>query len=56
MKPPKVNKTAHTSNSKIGMGDYYGIGIKNPIGRPIDVMGMDVPKPKRLTKPPKSLA
>jgi hypothetical protein len=49
-------KQAHTSNSKTGMGDCYGIGAKNPIGRVRDVMGSSSLKPKRLSKPPKSLA
>ncbi len=57
MKKTKSNKTAHTSNSKIGMGDFHGSGIKNPIGRVRESM-MDIrPKSsKDLGKPPKSLA
>jgi len=54
MKPPK---TAHTSNKKIGMGDNYGTGIKNKIGKMRDdSMGMNSVPPKKLLKPPKSLA
>lgn len=56
MKKIKANKQAHTSNSKIGIGDNYGSGVKNPIGRIRDVMGITDVKPKRLGKPPKSLA
>lgn len=56
MKKIKTNKQAHTSNAKIGMGDHYGSGVKNPVGRIRDVMGITDVKPKRLGKPPKSLA
>lgn len=56
MKKTRLNKTAHTSNSKIGMGDSYGSGVKNPVGKIRDVMGITNVIPKRLGKPPKSLA
>lgn len=56
MKKVKALKQAHTSNSKIGMGDHYGSGIKNPVGKIRDVMGVTNVKPKKLGKPPKSLA
>lgn len=56
MKKPKALKNAHTSNSKIGMGDNYGSGIKNKMGRSRDVMGMKPLSQKKLGKPPKSLA
>lgn len=52
----KANKEAHVSNTKMGMGDYYGTGIKNPIGRVRDVFGAGVISKKSLKKPPKSLA
>ena len=56
MKKVKANKEWHVSNSKIGMGDYYGSAIRNPMGRSIDVFGMEnIPKSK-IKKPPKSLA
>lgn len=52
-KPPK---TAHTSDSQKGSGDYYGTGIRNKVGKVRDVMGYtDMPK-KKLKIPPKSLA
>jgi hypothetical protein len=54
MKKVKVPKTAHTSDSKRGMGDYYGTGIRNPIGKIRDVSGEK--SPSKLRKPPKSLA
>ncbi len=56
MKKTKALKNAHTSNSKIGVGDYYGTGIRNPIGRMVDNY-TDSPKSvQKKGKPPKSLA
>ncbi|HMH10170.1 MAG TPA: hypothetical protein VK553_05635 [Candidatus Nitrosopolaris rasttigaisensis] len=49
-------KEWHAPKSQIGMGDYYGSGVKNPMGRVRDGMGMnDVPK-KKMKTPPKSWA
>lgn len=56
MKKVKKIKTAHTPNSKIGHGDSYGSGIKNPVGRIREGFGMDATKPSNLKKPPRSLA
>lgn len=56
MKKLKSTKPAHTPRTKKGSGDFYGTGIKNKVGRIIDVTGYnDIPKSK-LRKPPKSLA
>lgn len=55
MKNSKPLKTAHTSNSKIGMGDYYGTGVKQKMGR-IRESQMDFGKPTNLKRPPKSMA
>ncbi len=57
-KPNPLKRTgeAHTSKNKIGMGDHYGSGIKNPVGKIRDVMGITDVTPKKLRKPPKSLA
>jgi hypothetical protein len=53
----KKPRFAHTANTKYGMGDYYGTGIKAKLGRVRDdTMGMIAQNPKRLKKPPKSLA
>lgn len=54
----KGMKQAHTSNSKIGMGDSYGSGFKNPIGKIRDVSTVPTtPLSKvKLKKPPKSMA
>jgi len=51
----KAPKTAHTSNTKMGMGDFYGTGKKNPIGKVKEGMGAKVSTVKGLKKAPKSL-
>jgi len=56
-KPYKKNRFAHVANTKYGMGDNYGMGIKAKVGKVIDdSMGLNALTPKRLKKPPKSLA
>jgi hypothetical protein len=55
-KKSKVKKEWHSSDSQIGSGDYYGMGIKNPIGTSREIMGMKIESNKTLGKPPKSLA
>lgn len=68
MKMPKKSQQAHTSKSNkgsgdwhvshtsMGMGDYYGTGIRAKLGRVRDGMGMSQIGPKRLKTPPRSLA
>ena len=59
MKKPNPRKRTnewHASKSKIGMGDHYGSGIRNPIGKIRDVTGITAVNPKSLKKAPKSLA
>jgi len=47
---------AHTDHTKYGMGDYYGTGIKAPIGKMRDSSVGYRPVTKRqLGKPPKSV-
>jgi hypothetical protein len=53
-KIPKVPRFNHTSDQKVGMGDYYGVGVRNPQGRMNSLL--DAPTPKGKMKPPKSLA
>lgn len=48
-------KEWHTPNTQKGMGDYYGTGIKNPMGIMRDDMLNILPKKGKM-KPPKSLA
>jgi hypothetical protein len=57
--PKKIgpNKQSHTSNTKYGMGDNYGTGIKQKLGTMReDSMGLMSITPKKLRNPPKSLA
>jgi hypothetical protein len=50
-------KNAHTSKSQIGMGDFYGSGIKQKVGKIRESqIGFTTPSPKKLKTPPKSLA
>lgn len=56
-KTPKAFKEAHSANKKFGMGDHYGTGIKNPVGKLRDeYLGAGNLKPNKLKTPPKSLA
>jgi hypothetical protein len=56
--PKKVgpNKQSHTANTKYGMGDNYGTGVKNPLGKMREGMGMQTLTKKKLGTPPKSIA
>lgn len=45
-------KQNHVANTKYGMGDSYGSGIRNPTGK-IDPYKIKTPK---IKKPPRSLA
>jgi len=56
MKKIKGLKQSHTSPNKIGMGDYYGTGVRNPIGKPRDVFSEKAGKPRDMGKPPRTLA
>lgn len=47
---------AHTDNTKFGMGDYYGTGVKQSIGRlRSDMPGYIPVSKKKMGKPPKSV-
>jgi hypothetical protein len=50
------HKEWHASSDKIGMGDFYGTGVKNPIGRVRSSYISTPVSPSKLKKPPKSLA
>ena len=57
--PKKVgkNKFSHTPNTPYGMGDHYGTGVKQKLGRVReDTLVMNAVTPKNLKIPPKSLA
>lgn len=56
MKQRKAPKKAHTANTKFGMGDYYGTGIKVKLGKVRDGIGLGTLSQKKLSKPPRTLA
>ena len=53
---PKQPKFAHTANTKYGMGDNYGTGIKAKVGTMRDGMGMQTMSKKKIGTPPNKLA
>lgn len=53
---PKKPRFAHTANTKYGMGDNYGSGIRNKVGIMREGMGIKPLGKKKLGKPPRSLA
>lgn len=56
-KPRKKYDEAHSANAKFGMGDHYGSGIKQPVGKLRDTyIGSPHMTNKKIGKPPKSLA
>lgn len=55
-KPLKRTKEAHTASTKYGMGDYYGTGIKQKVGRLRDTFENAPVTSKKMGKPPKTLA
>jgi hypothetical protein len=56
-KPYKKNREAHVANTKYGMGDHYGQGVKAKIGKMrSNSIGMIQLTPKKLKTPPRSLA
>lgn len=56
-RPVRKNRFAHTANTKYGMGDYYGSGIRAKLGKMRDsTVGMVSISKKGMKKPPKSLA
>jgi hypothetical protein len=55
LKGIKPLKQAHTSNSQVGTGDYYGQGIRAKVGK-LRESYMDPPTSnKSMGKPPKKL-
>ncbi len=56
MKPKKTVKQHNTSRSQIGMGDFYGTGMKQKVGRTKDIMTEKNLTKKQMKSPPKSLA
>lgn len=54
-KPKKSSGDWHVSHTSLGMGDYYGTGIKAKLGKVIDGVGLNPISKKKLSKPPKSV-
>lgn len=50
------SKGAHVSKAKFGMGDFYGSGIKQPLGKVRSGIGSNPVSKQKLGKSPKSLA
>lgn len=56
-KNPGKNKFSHVANTKYGMGDHYGTGVRAKLGKVRDTtVGFTPMKPKQLKTPPKTLA
>ena len=52
----KKNEFAHTANTKYGMGDNYGTGIRQKLGRVRDdTVGMAKLSKKQIGTPPRSV-
>lgn len=56
MKKLRRTKEAHVADTKYGMGDFYGSGIKQKVGRIRDTFDGSVSTSKKTGKVPKSLA
>jgi len=55
--PVKKNRFAHVANTKYGMGDHYGTGIRAKIGKVRrDSVNVSSSNSKKLKTPPKQLA
>lgn len=53
---PKASKEWHTSPTQTGMGDYYGSGIKNKVGKiRFDSMSQSNGKVPKMKNPAKSM-
>ena len=54
---PKKPSSAHTANTKYGMGDNYGTGVRQKIGKVRDgTVGMVKLSKGKIKSPPKNLA
>lgn len=52
---PKKPRFAHTANTKYGMGDNYGTGIRAKLGKIREGTGMATLSKKKIGTPPKSV-
>ena len=46
----------HVANTSLGMGDFYGTGVKNPQGKIRSVFGENYTNDKSISVPPKRIA
>lgn len=51
----KPNKQAHVANTQYGMGDHYGTGVRAPLAKIRDGMGMKEISKKGIKTPPRSV-
>ena len=57
MSKSKKLKQSHSANAKFGMGDYTGVGSRNPVGKGRSTLSVMNPVSKKgLKTPPKKLA
>lgn len=52
---PKKTRFSHTANTKYGMGDNYGTGIRAKLGKVREGTGMATLSKKQIGTPPKSV-
>lgn len=55
IKKPGKNRFAHTANTKYGMGDNYGKGVRAKFGKMREGNGIYPVPLKKLKKPPKQV-
>ena len=56
VKPSKISSgDSHVSHTSMGMGDYYGMGVKNKIGKMREGNGLYNMGKSKLGTPPKSV-
>lgn len=53
--PKKSSGDWHVSHTSMGMGDYYGTGVRAKLGKMRDGMGMKPLSQKKLGTPPRSV-
>lgn len=52
----KVQGDWHVSHESLGMGDYYGRGVKNPMGKIRDGLGGPTMPKGKIKTPPTNVA
>ena len=54
-KNSNLNGDWHVNHSSMGMGDYYGTGVRAKLGRMREGMGMVQISSKKMKTPPRSV-